>query len=113
VLREKSDLMISRIALVSLLLTLLLATGIRLWDLDHKDDCAPFLAGVQKAPSSELIRSGTRTIAVPCNVWITRQPMRIQIASLLDLILAVLFLLNLISDTREWLQIRRRRGQTL
>ncbi|MGA1981103.1 MAG: hypothetical protein ABSG84_01410 [Acidobacteriaceae bacterium] len=101
----------SRVTLFSLLLALLLGVGIRLWTEDQRDACTPYLAGDTKVPSSEWVMSGTRTIEVSCNDWIMRQPLRVQILCLVDVILAVLFLLNALSDLREWLEFRRRMRQ--
>jgi hypothetical protein len=35
-----------------------------------------------------------------------RQPMRVQLLCLLDLVLAVVFVLNALADLRGWLEIR-------
>jgi hypothetical protein len=95
--------------LLSFVLALFLASGIRLWSDRHRDDCAPYLAGDKTAPASEYVQTGTRTIVVPCNDWLDRQPLRIQILSLLELLLVVMFLVNGMLDTRAWLESRRRR----
>ena len=102
---------ISRVTLFSLLFALLLATGIRLWSDSgaQRDACAPYLAGDKSAQSSEYVASGTRMIAVPCRDWIMRQPLRVQILCLLDLALALVFLLNALGDLRDWLHLRRLR----
>jgi len=98
----------SRVTLFSLLLALLVGIGIRLCTDGQRDACAGYLAGDTAAQKSEWVLSGTREIEVPCTDWITRQPLRVQILCLVDLVLAVLFLLNALSDLREWLEMRRR-----
>jgi len=47
-------------------------------------------------------------IEVPCNEWFMRQSMRVQVLCLLDLVLAVMFVLNALTDLRDWLAKRRR-----
>jgi len=100
--------MISRVTLFSLLLGLLLAAGIRLWCDGQRDDCSNYLAGAKSAQRSEWVVSGTRMIEVPCNEWFMRQSMRVQVLCLLDLVLAVMFVLNALTDLRDWLAKRRR-----
>ena len=103
--------MISRVTLFSLLLGLMLALGIRLWSDAHPDGCTRALAAEGSMPASEYVISGTRQIVVPCNDWIMRQPLRLQVLCLLNLVLAVLFVLNALADLRGWLQMRRRMRQ--
>lgn len=98
----------SRVTLFSLLLAVLLGVGIRLWTDGQRDACTPYLSGDTKAQKSEWVMSGTRQIEVPCTDWFARQPMRVQILFMLDVVLAVLFVSNALSDLREWLQFRRR-----
>jgi hypothetical protein len=98
----------SRVTLFSLLLALLLGFGIRLWTDGQRDACTPYLSGDTRAQKSEWVISGTRQIEVPCTDWFMRQPLRVQILFLLDVVLAVLFMLNALSDLREWRQMRRR-----
>jgi hypothetical protein len=100
---------ISRVTLFSLLLGLMLAMGIRLWSEKQTDACTPYLAGERPAQASEYVASGTRLIEVRCSDWFMRQPLRVQVLCLLDLALAVVFVLNALSDLREWLESRRRR----
>ena len=102
--------MISRVTLFSLLLGLLLASGIRLWCDGHPDACTRYLAGDTAAQKSEWVVSGTRIIEVPCDEWFMRMPLKMQILFMLDAALGVVFVLNALSDTREWLQMRRMRG---
>ena len=100
--------MISRITLFSFLFTLMLASGLWLWNNGHPDDCARTLAATGAMPASEYVVSGTREIAVPCNDWIMRQSLNVHILCLLDVALAVIFLLNALTDLREGTQARRR-----
>jgi hypothetical protein len=100
---------ISRVTLFSLLLGLMLGVGLRLWSIEQKDPCAAYLAGDLKAPASQWVTSGTEVIAVPCNNWLARQPMRVQVLCLLDAVLAAMFVLNALADLRRWLEKRRRR----
>ena len=46
-----------------------------------------------------------------CDDWIMRQPLRVQVACLLDLALGLVFVLNALSDLREGLEARRRLRQ--
>ena len=53
-------------------------------------------------PASEWVVSGTRQIEVPCNDWTMRQPLAVQVLCLLDLLLAVVFVLNVLLDLQGW-----------
>ena len=103
--------MISRVTLFSLLFCLLLGVGVRRWSLMHPDNCDRYLAGNKKLPSTEFVISGTRQIAVPCNQWLMRQPERIQILCLLDLLLAATFVVNAVGDIQKLLAARAARRQ--
>jgi hypothetical protein len=100
---------ISRVTLFSLLLGLMLATGIRLWSDTQKDDCSRYLAGDKTAPRSEWVVTGTRTIEVSCNDWTMRQPLRIQVLCLLDVVVFLVFVTNAMADVRDQSEMRRRR----
>ena len=104
--------MISRVTLFSLLLGLLLGTGIWMWDAGHPDDCVRSALPDGTMPKSEWVMSGTRQMEVPCSDWTMRQPLAIQILCLLDLLLAVVFVLNVLLDLQGWSAMRRRMGQT-
>ena len=103
--------MISRVTLFSLLLTLMLSSAIWLWNDGHPDDCSRTMSATGTMPASEYVISGTRQIAVPCNDWFMRRSLNVQILCLLDLVLAIVFLLNALSDLREGLEARRRMRQ--
>lgn len=100
--------MISRVTIYSLLLALMLGLGIRLWDAQHPDDCALYNAGDRSMPSSVVVLSGTRQIEVPCNDWIMRQTLRLQLLCLVDFVIFVVFFFNALSDFQQWMQMRRR-----
>jgi hypothetical protein len=104
--------MISRVTLFSLLLGLMLATGIWMWTNAHPDDCVRQTAPDGSMPASEWVVSGTRQIEVPCNDWTMRQPLAVQVLCLLDLLLAVVFVLNVLLDLQGWSAMRRRMRQT-
>lgn len=103
--------MISRVTLYSLLLCLLLGAGLRRWSFTHPDNCDRYLAGEKKLPSAEYVISGTRQIVVPCDQWLLRQPQWMQILCLVDLILAVIFLMNAAGDFKNFITRRRAEQQ--
>jgi len=100
---------VSRVTLYSLLFGLMLAMGIWRWSGAHKDDCTRFLAGDKSAPASEWVVSGTRTMEVRCSDWTMRQPLRVQVLCLLDMVVLLLFVLNALADARDHFEVRRRR----
>jgi hypothetical protein len=100
---------ISRVTIFSLLLALMLGTGIRLWDAQQKDTCSLYMAGDKTQPPSELVVSGSREIEVPCSNWFLRHSLRVQVLCLLELLLAMIFAFNASADLKGWLEIRRRR----
>ena len=101
--------MISRVTLFSFLLASMLAVGIRMWTDAQTDKCARYLAGDTRAPSSELVEMGTRMVVVSCNDWLPRQPVKVQMLCLLDMVLTVMFVLNALHDLRGWFSRRARR----
>lgn len=99
--------MISRRTIYSLLLTLLLALGIRLWALGQRDDCDRLAPN----PNAQvMVQSGTRTITVPCTYWVPRQPVQVQALLLLNLVLGVVFFISAGADWARY-RARRRAGQ--
>jgi hypothetical protein len=98
--------LLTRRTIYSLLLTILLFLGLRLYTLGRVDDCTPWLHGERGASPTQLIYLGERAVEVPCRSWLPRQPPGILIACLLDAALAVVFLLSCIFDFAE---SRRRR----
>jgi hypothetical protein len=111
-METRREMTISRITLFSLLFGLLVALGIRMASDGERDACTPYLRGDSRAPASEWVDSGTREIAVPCNDWFMRQPLRLQLLCLLDGALFAVFILNLLGDIRDCVASRRqmRRG---
>ena len=101
--------MISKQTIFSLLLALLLAGGMRAWRVEHFDACDRFHAEKSGTPMSVMVQSGTRTISVPCSIWVMRQPLWMQGLCALLVMLSVIFLMSVWSD---WSRAgeRRRRG---
>ena len=99
--------MISRVTLISFLAAALLTLGLYLWNANHWDDCARYLAGEKWLPSSQTIDSGAQQIDVPCEQWFPRQPVTLQLLCLGDLILLVVFSLNALADFLEWKRMKR------
>ena len=95
-----------------LLLGLLLASGIWLWNSLQTDPCARYATGDKSLPASQRVVLGSRTVEVSCNDWFMRQPVRVEVLCLLDLALGVLFVLNALGDLREWMAMRRRWNAT-
>jgi hypothetical protein len=103
--------MISRVTILSLLLALLLAAGIWRWSVVQRDECSAYLAGDKMAPSTMYVVTGTRTVVIPCDDWLERQPGKVQLLCLVDFVLVVMFGLNALQDARGWFVMwRRRRG---
>ena len=99
--------MISRKTFVSLIASFLLTTGIYLWNVEHWDDCARYLAGEKSLPSSQTVDSGNQQIEIPCEQWIPRQPLSVQLLCLADLVLLVVFSLNALGDLLEWNRMKK------
>jgi hypothetical protein len=93
--------MISRRTIFSLLLAIMIFLGIRLWIMNHRDPCDAYLPG-HVLPATVYVESGTRTVEVPCDWWLPRQPDWLQLTCLLDLAAMVVFGLSV------WRDIRRR-----
>ena len=100
--------MISRVTLYSFLLTLLLASGIRLWFLGQRGPCVEYLGGNKTMPATQMVESGTRMVEVHCTNWFAWQPLRVQILVILDVALAGVFLMSALGDIRRWLEARSR-----
>ena len=75
--------MISRRTILTLLVVLLLTAGLWVWSSQHRDECSAFLGGDRHAPESQVVRTGTRTIVVPCQDWLIRQPAPAQMLCVL------------------------------
>ncbi len=100
--------MISRRTIFSLLLTLLLAVGIRIWAANAYDPCDHLGPSPRGVPKSVYVESGTRTIAVPCTYWIPRQSMRVQALLLFNAVLVLVFLISTGNDWARHRAIRRK-----
>jgi hypothetical protein len=100
---------LSRVTLFSFLLALMLAAGIRLSTLGLQDGCSAYLAGNKGAPAAEYVVTGTRTVVVPCDQWLPRQPTWVQLSCLLELVLIVTFVLNGLGNAYDWYGRRRSR----
>jgi len=98
---------VSRVTLFSFLLAMLLATGLLRWNAERRDACSEYQAGDRTAPASIYAVSGARAIVVPCNDWLARQPMTVQILCLVELVLMSMFVLNGLMDLRDWRKRRR------
>ncbi len=103
------DFPISKVTLYSLLLSLLLASGLWAWAAQERDGCWRYLAGDKKAPATVEVETGTRSIVLPCRDWLPRQSDAVQTVCLLELFLIVLFAGNALQDLRENLARRRQR----
>ena len=71
--------------------------GVRLWNLNHRDPCQALMPG-NTLPTTVLVDTGTRTVEMPCNVWLPRQPELLQLACLLDVTVFTVFLLSVWRD---------------
>ncbi len=102
--------MISRMTLGSLLLALLIPSGMALWSSGHRDSCSRFLAGDTSRPRTQMVAIGSEMLEVPCEAWLPRQTMGVQIVSLLELLVLVVFAIHAVGDAREWMVWRRGRS---
>jgi hypothetical protein len=102
--------MISRQTIVSLLFALLLGVGLKSWALGQRDDCDDYLAGDKSVPASQIVESGSRSIDVPCEAWIPRQSLWVQILCLLELVVIVVFAISFVGDLRDR-AVNQRRGK--
>ena len=96
---------ISRRTIFSLMLALLILGGLRLWVINHRDDCDRPATHLGGKPASVMVETGTRTVEMSCNEWPSRQPLAVQLVCLLDLVVGVVFLLSACSD---WVRTRER-----
>jgi hypothetical protein len=99
--------MIARKTIFSLVLALLIFGGIRARVAEHRDNCDRYMAGDRTVPASEYVEEGTRTVEVPCNAWLQRQPLWMQLVCMLDFAVIVVFVLNAVADILRWRRARR------
>ncbi len=93
--------MMSRVTLWSLLVVLLLPSGLAVWMSGHPDSCSRFLAGDRSRPSTQMVAIGTEMVAVPCTQWLPRQSMWIQLLCLMELVAVMVFAIHLAGDWRD------------
>jgi hypothetical protein len=98
--------MISRRTIFSLLLALLIPLVLRAALIGRWDPCKAEMPFSHQPPESVYVDSGTRTVEMPCNTWLPRQPLWVQMVCLVDFAVAVVFLLSVWGDWSRW---RRRR----
>jgi hypothetical protein len=101
---------ISRRTIFSLLLALLILFGLRAALLGHRDDCDAIMPITHQKPVSVYVESGTRTVEMPCTMWLPRQPVWVQMVCLVDFAVMIVFLLSVWRDCSRWLERRRGRG---
>ena len=90
--------MISRKTIFALLLALLVGGGLFAWKLNQRDDCDRLASDKRTTQTSVLVDAGTRSVMMPCSVWIPRQPLKVQLWCLADLALAVVFAVSFCAD---------------
>ena len=93
--------LISRRTIFVLLFSLLLAAGLCVWSAQQHDECSAFLGGDRQAPASQVVRTGTRTILVPCHDWLVRQSMQVQLLCGLTAAGFGVFLVSLWADRKR------------
>ncbi len=93
--------MISRRTISLLLFALLSAAGLSVWASGHRDECSAFLGGDRHAPTSEVVRTGTRTIVVPCHDWLLRQSALVQMLCVLTIAGFGISLVSLWTDQKR------------
>ncbi len=102
--------MISRRTIISLFLVAIIFLGIRVWMLGHRDDCERPVGTDHALPKSVYVESGTRLVEMPCDEWLPRQPVGVQLACLGDRAVGVVMVLSVAMDWRKWRERRRVRG---
>jgi hypothetical protein len=88
---------ISRRTIFSFVFAALLALGLKAWAMQHRDDCDR-AADSPRPHQTVYVESGTRTVEMPCNFWLPRQPLWVQFASLFNMAIAAIFLLSACVD---------------
>ena len=76
--------------------------GLKIWAVEHTDDCDRYVAGDGSKPDAVEVRSGTRKIVVPCNVWVARQPVGVQVVFLVEMAVGVVFVVSGVGDWMRW-----------
>ena len=103
--------MISRRTIFTFVVMLLIPLGLRAWTATHIDNCERVIAPGRTLPTSVYVESGTRTVEVPCSEWLPRQPLWVQLLCLVELAIAMVFLLSVWRDRmqRKGRNVGRRR----
>ncbi len=94
----------------SLLLALLIPSGISVWLSGHPDGCARFLAGDRTLPPTQRVEVGSEVLEIPCDQWLPRQPIGVQAWCLLELLAVLVFALHAFGDVRDSMERRRLAG---
>ena len=89
----------------ALLLAVGIALGLRAWSVQQRDPCDEVLAGGRRRVTV-YVESGTRTVEMPCDMWIPRQPAWVQAALILELAVVVVMGLSVAMDWRRRRQSR-------
>ena len=92
--------MISRRTIFLLLFAVLLAAGLWVWSAGHRDECSAYLGGDRHAPASQVVKTGTRTIVVPCQDWLIRQSALVQMLCVLAVAGFGVFLVSVWADRK-------------
>ncbi len=91
----------------SLLLALLIPSGISVWLSGHRDNCSRFLAGDRTLPPTQTVDVGLERIEVRCTDWLPRQTVTIQLLCFAELLTVLVFALHAVGDVRESMERRR------
>ena len=89
----------------SLLVALLIPSGMAMWLSGHRDNCSRYLAGDRSLPPTQMVAAGSQVVEVPCQEWLPRQSMWIQMLCLVELVVVIVFVLHLVGDLRDWKRV--------
>jgi hypothetical protein len=101
--------MIGRKTGVTLMLALVLGSGIAMWVAWHPDSCSRYLRGEPTLPSTQEVEMGGRTVYVPCEQWYPRQTMAMQTACLVEFALIGVLVVFAAGDGVDWWRRRAAR----
>ncbi len=93
--------MISRKTVGSLLLALLMGTGVMIWSQGHRDACDRIDDEDGKAAEYEDVPVGPQIVVVPCRIWFLRQPPGVQAACLAGIAAVAVFVLSASGDLKR------------
>ena len=94
----------------SLLVALLIPSGMAVWWGGHRDSCSRFLAGDKSRPPTQMVAVGSQMMEVPCEQWLPRQPAAVQMWWLMEGLAVMVFAIHAVGDVRDRLRARRLRG---